>query len=180
MTMLQLSVIILCAILSGCNSSEAPHFLQSKEMQCLQSEALNFKDPTSLKVVKNLGDRRGAIEPADTDKFWLFYAAKNGYGAYGTQSMACEKTSQGWIRSNNEETLARLDVYNSVLKKMNSQLDLCNALFEDKSKRSAAMECHIKIKTKYGDHESMLSTADKIATEHVKSAKNLDSIEAYD
>lgn len=175
-------LIALCFALSGCNSSEAPHFLQSKEMQCLQSVAMSFKDPTSLKVVKNLGDRRGNVDPVE-GKFWLFYAAKNGYGAYDTASMACGKTEKGWVRDTSLEWLEGVKIENNFLEKSADQLEHCNVLFKDKSTKSAAVECYRKTQTKYGDPkspDSFFLTAQRIAREHVKSAKNLDSLEAYD
>ena len=182
--MLQTLTVAICFGLSGCNSSEAPHFLQSKEMQCLQSDALSFKDPTSLKVVKNLGSRRGKIESMDPDRFWLLYAAKNSYGAYGTASMACKNDSTGWVRDEHNELIARLNVYNIVLDKITAQLEHCNLLFKDKSTKSEWGECTKKLRAKYGNpllgDDIYRLYAEKITDEHLKSAKNLDDIAGYD
>ena len=175
MTAVQIFLIILSIAVSGCNSSEAPHFLQSKEMQCLQSEAMSFKDPTSLKVVKNLGDRRGNVYPVD-GKFWLLYAAKNGYGAYGTASMACKETKEGWGRDEHAQWMARLEVSNMVMERINAEYVVCAALSKNKNTESEAKMCRNKILEKYGKEDAILTNIDKIADDHINTAKRLNTL----
>ena len=85
--------------LAGCS------LVQSKEEQCLQSSRLEFKDPDSVKVVQNLGDR-GQEMLATIGGFWLRYSATNTYGGRISSNMACEKLEGKWVRSERMEKFA--------------------------------------------------------------------------
>ena len=87
--------------LAGCN------MLQSKEEQCLQSARLDMKDPDSLKVVQNLGDR-GQESMRSVGGFWLRYSANNSYGARISSNMACMRQEGNWVRSDSLEQVAIL------------------------------------------------------------------------
>ena len=93
------SVALVGLALAGCN------ILQSKEEQCLQSGRLDMKDPDSLKVVQNLGDR-GQASLQGVDGFWLRYSATNSYGGRLSSNMACEKLKGKWVRSERMEQIA--------------------------------------------------------------------------
>lgn len=143
------------AILIGCDSSVAPRFMQTKEMQCLQSAALTFKDPTSLKVVTNLGNRK-YIGDIPTDSFWIRYAAKNSYGAYGSANMLCSTAAgNGWTRDKSAE-------FNIVLK---AQLHNSHLSRTRMNQRNAEVQscknnkyCLADTEKKYDDVESMFKS----------------------
>ena len=98
---------VLLAVLVGvaaCGSKSTP------EEECLQSDRLSFKDPDSLKLVANLGDR--GASPNGKGSFWLRYSATNSYGARTSANMACSLSVDGhWSRSESLESTAVSDLY---------------------------------------------------------------------
>lgn len=103
------AAIALTAALAGCDT------FQSKEQACLESVRLNFKDPDSLMLVKNLGRRGQTAKEGDT-VFWLRHKAKNSYGAYTSENMACHKSLAGkWERATIDETIAVQIAYGKLL-----------------------------------------------------------------
>ena len=82
--------------LTGCE------LFQSKELQCLKSTRLEFKDPDSLTVVQNLG-HRGQVDNVGQKFFWLRYKAKNSYGAFTSSNMACTYENGAWVRDTARE-----------------------------------------------------------------------------
>lgn len=121
------SSIVLCSLalilfLTGC--------WPSSERQCLDSVVLGFKDPDSAKVIKNLG-KRGM---SNMNFFWLRYAAKNSYGAYVSQNMACHRVGDKWTRATDVESdlrqrifLAKLDWATKILEESNEARRACYA-----------------------------------------------------
>lgn len=108
--------------LAGCDKVlEKLHMLPNQdEQECLNSEALNFKDPEVL-FVANLGDRGVKLKP---EQYWVRYKAKNSYGSYVQGNMLCEhdKTAGKWVRSKSDEFLQMLDVQISVMQGANKRL----------------------------------------------------------
>ncbi|WP_341919112.1 hypothetical protein [Hydrocarboniphaga effusa] len=80
----------LCFGLAACDTTKITHH---REWACLNAEKLNFKDPTSVKFVANLG-KRGT----DVSGFWVRYLAKNSYGAYRQANILCYEGVYGWER----------------------------------------------------------------------------------
>jgi hypothetical protein len=121
------SAIVLCSLvlslfLAGC--------FTSSERQCLDSVVLEFKDPDSAKVIKNLG-KRGM---SNVNFFWLRYAAKNSYGAFVSQNMACHKVGEKWIRATEVESdlrqrifLAKLDWATKIMTESSDAYRACIA-----------------------------------------------------
>ena|SRR3990167_1827958 len=82
------------------------NFLKSKEELCLNSERISFKDPTSLKLIANIGQRGFQASKDDAASFWIRYIAKNEYGANVAGNMACKKSEKGWMRDRELELSA--------------------------------------------------------------------------
>ena len=120
--MARLHYLTLAIALTACG----PNAFRTPEEACLNSDALGFKDPTSLKVVANLGDRKFRNKPQPVEAFWIRYAAKNSYGAYTSANMACRKTDSGWVRDKSLEEEAIRAVYLQKLQLANQQLALRN------------------------------------------------------
>lgn len=76
-------VLIASALLLLC-SCDTTKLTNRREWECLNSEKLNFNDPTSVKFVANLGTRGEG-----GDYFWVRYMAKNSFGAYRQANMKC-------------------------------------------------------------------------------------------
>lgn len=70
--------------------------LLSKEEECLESTKMSFKDPESVRVLKNLGNR-GQTD-MNNESFWLRYSATNSYGGRISANIACTKAAGGWVR----------------------------------------------------------------------------------
>lgn len=102
------AICLLC--LAACDQSRLTHY---KEWQCLDSEKLNFVDPTSVRFVANLGSR--GIDVAGGRGMWVRYIAKNAFGANGQGNILCIETSKGWRRHQLGERLAVLHVSVTLL-----------------------------------------------------------------
>lgn len=81
---------------------------QTKEEQCIESAKHSFKDPDSLKIVKNLGSRGQSVD--NDNFFWLRFTGTNSYGGRIAANMACKKEGEIWIRDVNWEarTISKL------------------------------------------------------------------------
>lgn len=81
---------------------------QTREEQCIESAKHSFKDPDSLKIVKNLGSRGQSVD--NDNFFWLRFTGTNSYGGRIAANMACKKEGEIWIRdvSWEERTVAKL------------------------------------------------------------------------
>ena len=115
-------MVMLALALAGCDKvREKLHMLPNQdEQQCLNSEALNFKDPGVL-FVANLGDRGVKLKP---EQYWVRYKARNSYGSYVQGNMLCEhdKTAGKWVRSKTDEFLQLLDLQVNVMERANKRL----------------------------------------------------------
>lgn len=87
------------AALTGCGADP--------EVACLDSERIKFNDPSSVKVVQNLGKRWAA----DTgEHFWLRYSATNVVGGTVSSNMVCSRDESGgtkWARDRIREQKAQ-------------------------------------------------------------------------
>ena len=134
------------------------------EQACLLSDRLIFKDPDSIKVIANLGDR-GA--PSLTKgAFWIRYSAANSYGGRGSQNMACAKDTEGkWKRSRavESEAFGRVYVYylRQVAKTMEAEVD-AKRLCADQKCRDA-----ISYGRKYLTAEAAEAAAADMANERI-------------
>lgn len=93
------SVVVAAAFLVGCGEKISP------EQACLDAERINFSDPHSVKVVKNLG-KRWAND--DGDYFWVRYSAANLAGGVQSSNMVCKRIADGaqWKRDETIENRA--------------------------------------------------------------------------
>lgn len=96
---------------------------QSKEVACLQSDKLSFKDPDSIEFIKNIGER-GKPEIQHETTFWIRYKAKNSFGAYVSANMVCSNRYGEWIRDVHVEKILVMDIQTELMKARNNALDL--------------------------------------------------------
>ena len=112
-------VALVAICVTSCSAAKSP------EEQCLLSDRLKFKDPDSLKVVANLGDR--GIPSDGKGSFWIRYSATNSYGARTSANMACQiGASGGWERSGYIEANAVATVYTKYLDKAAAVMEAKN------------------------------------------------------
>lgn len=144
------TTLLLTTLLMSCDARQPPEARKSPEEACLQSDALSFKDPTSLKVIANLGDRKqGWTADERSKQFWIRYIAKNSYGANISANMACKDTGTiGWVRDRGQEEIAILDVQLELLTSLNNQLALRkNKLDACKNRRN----CLEQVQSEFSD-----------------------------
>lgn len=136
------ATLLLTALLMSCDARQPPEARKAPEEACLQSDALNFKDPTSLKVIANLGDRKqGWTADEQSKKFWIRYIAKNSYGANISSNMACSNVGDiGWVRDRGLEKAAILDMQTLRLTLLVEQALSRNKKLEACGKRRDCLE----------------------------------------
>jgi hypothetical protein len=102
---MKLRILATALIMTSVAGCDINRFTNGDEWRCIDSERLNFKDPDSVIFIKNLGDRKG--HEKEEGKFWIRYKAKNSYGAFIQENMACHRNSDGkWERDHISENAA--------------------------------------------------------------------------
>jgi hypothetical protein len=88
---------------------------KSLETTCMDSFKLSLKDPDSIHMVANLGDR--GVTDDKVNGFWLRYKAKNSYGAFDSKNVYCIIKSDGTAAQDDAyENLTVINEENSLIK----------------------------------------------------------------
>lgn len=95
----------LCGLLLVASASS---IAASPEQSCIDSFRLKLKDPSSAKIVKNLGKR---WEADKGEYFWLRYSGTNSYGGVVSNNVVCAPDifNKGkWVRDEVKEMQTEL------------------------------------------------------------------------
>ena len=84
------AALMLACVVIGCTPTDPKKRL---ETTCAESFKLSLKDPDSLVIVANLGNR--GVSEDEGKGFWLRYKAKNSYGAFVSSNVYCLISSDG-------------------------------------------------------------------------------------
>jgi len=162
-------IALLAAALLGCDAS----IFESKEAQCLRSDSASFKDPTSAKVISNLGNRKFEASTPPESSFWVRYIAKNSFGANVSSNMACKKVASGWVRDGELEQRAFKAVLQREINALFVQVEaFSKAVSECKNKG-----CADEVKRNF---PSMMMTQERLRKETEEKAKSIVLEDAQD
>lgn len=113
LTKTNIVIALVLVVGAGLVAANYTRLTQRAAYQCLDSQRLHFDDPESLTFIANLGDRGNP----DKDLFWVRYKAKNKFGAYVSENMACTRggSQNEWRRSAVHELIAVEAEYHKLL-----------------------------------------------------------------